>query len=65
MHPFKKPEHIPYALIRALAAKMTHEEWITIYESSKQVTCFFLPGKHKQLCFHCFRNVKIEAMLYS
>ncbi len=32
---FKKPEHIPYALIGALAAKMTHEEWITIYEKLK------------------------------
>ena len=38
---FKKPEHIPYALIGALAAKMTHEEWITIYEKLKTSDMFF------------------------
>lgn len=29
---FKKPEHIPYALIGALASKMTPAEWIALYE---------------------------------
>lgn len=29
---FKKPEHIPFELIGELAAKMTPQEWIAIYE---------------------------------
>lgn len=29
---FKKVESIPYALIESLCARMTPEEWITIYE---------------------------------
>lgn len=29
---FKKPEHIPYELIGALASKMTATEWINLYE---------------------------------
>ncbi len=31
---FKKPEEIPYELIAELAAKMTVEDWITIYEEN-------------------------------
>jgi uncharacterized protein YdhG (YjbR/CyaY superfamily) len=31
---FKKPEHIPFELIGELAAKMTPEQWIEIYESA-------------------------------
>ena len=30
---FKKPEHIPYRLIGELAAKMSAEDWIKLYES--------------------------------
>ena len=30
---FKKPEHIPYKLIGELVSKMTHKQWIEIYES--------------------------------
>ncbi len=30
---FKKPEHIPYDLLAQLLAKMTPQDWITIYES--------------------------------
>jgi uncharacterized protein YdhG (YjbR/CyaY superfamily) len=33
---FKKPEHIPYALIGQLMQKMTVEEWVSIYESNKR-----------------------------
>ncbi|MBS1742707.1 MAG: DUF1801 domain-containing protein [Bacteroidetes bacterium] len=29
---FKKPEHIPYQLIGTLAAKISVEDWITLYE---------------------------------
>ena len=29
---FKKPEHIPFKLIGELAAKMTPQEWIAIYD---------------------------------
>ena len=32
---FKKPEDIPYELIGELAGKMTPEEWVNIYESTK------------------------------
>ncbi len=31
---FKKPEQIPYKLIGELAAKVTPEEWIAIYEKA-------------------------------
>ncbi len=31
---FKKPEQIPFELIGELAAKMTCEEWIELYENS-------------------------------
>ena len=31
---FKKPEHIPYALIGELMQKLTPEEWITVYEET-------------------------------
>tara|TARA_R110002049_G_scaffold112299_3_gene261731 strand:- start:3399 stop:3854 length:456 start_codon:yes stop_codon:yes gene_type:complete len=31
---FKKMDDIPYELIRELAAKMTPQEWITIYEKN-------------------------------
>lgn len=31
---FKKPEHIPYALIGELMTKMSVDEWITLYESN-------------------------------
>ncbi|MEI6947176.1 DUF1801 domain-containing protein [Paraflavisolibacter sp. H34] len=30
---FKKPEHIPYKLIGELAAKLSPQQWITVYES--------------------------------
>lgn len=30
---FKKPEHIPYALIGELVSKMNPQEWIALYES--------------------------------
>jgi uncharacterized protein YdhG (YjbR/CyaY superfamily) len=32
---FKKPEDVPVALIGQLASKMTPQQWIDIYESSK------------------------------
>ena len=32
---FRKPEDVPVALIGKLAAKMTPEEWINVYESMK------------------------------
>jgi uncharacterized protein YdhG (YjbR/CyaY superfamily) len=31
---FKKPEHIPFALLGELAAKITVQEWIETYEST-------------------------------
>lgn len=31
---FKRPEHIPYRLIRELMKKITVEEWIKIYEQN-------------------------------
>lgn len=31
---FKKPEHIPFALLGELAAKITVKEWIETYESA-------------------------------
>ncbi len=31
---FKKPEHIPFALLGKLAAKITVKEWIETYESA-------------------------------
>ncbi len=31
---FKKPEHIPYALIGELAEKMSPDDWITCYEKA-------------------------------
>ncbi|MES2645584.1 MAG: DUF1801 domain-containing protein [Bacteroidota bacterium] len=31
---FKKPEHIPYALIGELAGKLTPEAWIALYEKT-------------------------------
>ncbi|MBL7814366.1 MAG: DUF1801 domain-containing protein [Saprospiraceae bacterium] len=31
---FKKPEHIPYALIGELASKITVAQWIEMYESA-------------------------------
>lgn len=33
---FKNIEHIPYSLIGELAAKMTAEQWIKIYEQAKK-----------------------------
>lgn len=30
---FKKPEHIPYALLGELAGKMTPEQWVSLYEA--------------------------------
>jgi len=30
---FKKPEHIPFELIGDLVAKVTPEQWISVYES--------------------------------
>lgn len=31
---FKKPEHIPHALIAELVKRMTPQEWIDVYEST-------------------------------
>lgn len=33
---FKRPEHIPYELIGQLSAKMSVQDWITLYQRSMQ-----------------------------